>query len=196
MNELLTKKQRTNLKLLEEANRQFSAKGYEATGVDSIVEALGLTSGVFYSHFRSKKDLLQQIIQFKTQKSKELFFTPVAKESAMDWVKRFLQIYLSAEHRDNIPFSCPLTTMSQELIKLNLAVETGLSDYQNEFANILNRRLCMISSQNQGKASSIIGLCAGAVILSRMAKDLAESNQILLRAHEAVMQMIVSRNSH
>jgi TetR/AcrR family transcriptional repressor of nem operon len=196
MNEVLSKKQRTNLKLIEEANRQFSLNGYEATGVDSIVEALGLTSGVFYSHFKSKQELLIKIIEYKTEKSKNLFFTPVPKESAFDWIQRMLELYLSVEHKDNIHLSCPLTTMSQELIKLNLHTKTGLSAYLDEFASVLNRRLLMVSSLNQGKAEVILSICVGAVILSRTKQNESEARQILIQAREAAIKLIVTRNHH
>lgn len=193
METTLTKGQLTQNKLLQEANRQFSQKGYDATGVDSIVEALGLTSGVFYAHFSSKKDLLTKILQIKIQRSRERLITPLEKESAADWLKRALKTYLSIEHRDALQSSCPMTTLSQELMKLNLETVTGLEAYSREFAEVLNRRLMMMSHQNQGKATAIMSLCLGAITLARLEKDVSRSNKILSEAYEAALSLVELR---
>lgn len=48
-------------RILDEAIRQFFDNGYEATSLESIAEALGVTKQFIYSRFRSKSDLLVSI---------------------------------------------------------------------------------------------------------------------------------------
>lgn len=48
-------------RILDEAINQFFENGYEATSLESIAEALGVTKQFIYSRFRSKSDLLVSI---------------------------------------------------------------------------------------------------------------------------------------
>lgn len=50
--------ERTRARIREVANELFLAKGYEATTVDAIVNAAGVSKGTFYLHFDRKEDLL------------------------------------------------------------------------------------------------------------------------------------------
>lgn len=194
--EKITKGQKTKLQILQKSDQLFSEKGYSATGVDEIVGSLNLTSGVFYNYFSSKAELLQQVVDQKIQKSKELLLVAQEKESAMMWIQRILKIYLSPQHRDSLAQSCPVTTLSQELIKLNVHHSTGLAEYTQEFATILSRRLMMLSSKNEGKAFSIMSLCVGALILSRLERDVLKSDQILIEAYQSALSLIEKREVH
>ncbi|MTE00296.1 TetR family transcriptional regulator [Paracoccus sp. YIM 132242] len=48
-------------RILNEAARQFFDNGYEATSLDSIADALGVTKQFIYSRFRGKAELLASI---------------------------------------------------------------------------------------------------------------------------------------
>ncbi len=196
MNEKITKGQKTKQLILKRANQLFSEKGFDATGVDDIVGSLNLTSGVFYNYFVSKDELLKNVVDIKIQGTKELLLVTEAKQSAIQWVLKVLKIYLSVEHRDLIHQSCPVTTLSQELIKLNLHQSTGLSEYIKDFAEILNRRLLMINAANEGKANAIMSLCIGALILSRIETENEKSAKILNDAYQAAIKLIEQRRPH
>jgi TetR/AcrR family transcriptional regulator, cholesterol catabolism regulator len=48
--------------LLQQARYFFSASGYEATSVQEIADALGITRPLFYYYFHSKEELLWRLI--------------------------------------------------------------------------------------------------------------------------------------
>jgi AcrR family transcriptional regulator len=52
---------RTNL--LEQALRLFAARGYDAVGVQEIVDAAGVTKPTLYHYFGSKRGLLDALLQ-------------------------------------------------------------------------------------------------------------------------------------
>ena len=191
--EKITKGQKTKQEILKKADQLFSTKGFSSTSVDEIVQSLGLSAGVFYNYFNSKNELLNQVITYKINKSKDSLLNTQGKESAADWIKRALKLYLSFEHKNSIAQSCPVTTLSQELIKLNLQHLTGLSDYTNEFFQILNRRLVMLNPTNAGKAHSIMSLCVGGIILARLESDEIKSQHILNDCYKSAMMLIESR---
>lgn len=52
----------TREKILEVARRLFYEKGYDNTTIQDIIDGLGgLTKGVIYHHFKSKKDILESV---------------------------------------------------------------------------------------------------------------------------------------
>jgi TetR/AcrR family transcriptional regulator, transcriptional repressor for nem operon len=52
----------TRQKILLAANQLFAANGYEATSIDEIMRACGLTRGGFYAHFSSKGQLYRDAL--------------------------------------------------------------------------------------------------------------------------------------
>lgn len=50
----------TKHKILEEALRLFSVKGYEATSMAQISDAVGVRRASLYSHFHSKEEIMEQ----------------------------------------------------------------------------------------------------------------------------------------
>ena len=61
-----TQRQRTEAttgQLLEEARRLFAADGYNATSIEDVVVAAGVTKGALYHHFRSKRDLFRAVFE-------------------------------------------------------------------------------------------------------------------------------------
>lgn len=189
------KSEQTKQRILAKANELFSENGYQATGVDEITQSIGMTSGVFYNHFKSKPELLNEIVRHKIERSSELLLVVREKESALTWIQRALQIYLSREHRDSKTNSCPLTTLSTEIVQLDLQQQTGLMQYTQSFAEVLQRRLLILSPNNKSKAHAIMALCVGAVQLSRLEKDEAKSTQILNDTYQACLQLITQRTT-
>lgn len=45
-------------KILDEALKLFSQNGFEATSVEQITNAVGIRKASFYSHFKSKQEVL------------------------------------------------------------------------------------------------------------------------------------------
>ena len=52
----------TKERILQTALRLFARDGYEAVSVSAIAGELGMTKGALYRHYRSKRDILEQIV--------------------------------------------------------------------------------------------------------------------------------------
>lgn len=57
--------------LLDTAQQLFFQKGYEKTSINHIIEAIGVAKGTFYHYFKSKEDLLDQLVARFTEGSLE-----------------------------------------------------------------------------------------------------------------------------
>lgn len=49
--------------LLETAQKLFFSKGYDKTSVNDIITAVGIAKGTFYHYFKTKEDLLDELIK-------------------------------------------------------------------------------------------------------------------------------------
>ena len=52
----------TRERILETALALFSKDGYAAVSVSTIAAKLGMTKGALYKHYRSKRDIFDQIV--------------------------------------------------------------------------------------------------------------------------------------
>lgn len=50
-------------RILEESLKLFSTNGYDATSIRQITDAVGIRKASFYSHFQSKQEILDTLIQ-------------------------------------------------------------------------------------------------------------------------------------
>lgn len=53
----------TKTELLRVARGLFGDHGYEATSIEDVAEAAGVTKGALYHHFESKRDLFQAVFE-------------------------------------------------------------------------------------------------------------------------------------
>ena len=63
----------TREKILQEAARLFTLKGYHDTKLDEVCRAAGMTSGAFFHHFRGKEELAYAVMDwYMDQRQHEL----------------------------------------------------------------------------------------------------------------------------
>jgi AcrR family transcriptional regulator len=62
----------TTSELIEAARSLFAAKGYEATSLDDIVDAAGMTKGALYHHFSGKRELFAAVFEQEERKLAEI----------------------------------------------------------------------------------------------------------------------------
>jgi len=90
--------------LLDVAQELFLMKGYENVSVAAIIDDVGIAKGTFYHYFKSKEDLLDQIVERQSQVmmalAEPIFFFPGT--TATEKLNRVFSVIgeYKAEHRD------------------------------------------------------------------------------------------------
>ncbi|MHC4444496.1 MAG: TetR/AcrR family transcriptional regulator [Planctomycetota bacterium] len=69
----------TRAEIISVARQLFSEHGYNSTGVADIQEAIGLTKGAFYHHFRTKEDLALAVLEVAEADYAEHLIGPAMK---------------------------------------------------------------------------------------------------------------------
>ena len=62
MDRRLDRGQATREQLVTEATRLFAARGFDATSVEAVLEAAGVSRGSLYHHFKSKEALFEAVL--------------------------------------------------------------------------------------------------------------------------------------
>lgn len=77
--------------ILETARQFFFEHGYEETTIQEIIDALGIAKGTFYHYFRSKMDLLDQMVE-QTSDEMVLSMKPIL-ESERNAIGKFNALF-------------------------------------------------------------------------------------------------------
>ncbi len=86
----------TRERILQEATRLFTLKGYHDTKLAEVLEAAGVTSGAFFHHFQSKEDLAFAVMEWYTEQRRhelnriEQTLRPAASDDPLEPVFRWL----------------------------------------------------------------------------------------------------------
>lgn len=81
--------------LLDTAQVLFYQKGYENTSVADIIEAVGIAKGTFYHYFKTKEDLLNQLIERITDTILSQLEI-VANDKTLNAIDKFNKFYIDA----------------------------------------------------------------------------------------------------
>ena len=62
MGRIIKKADERQAEILETARGLFLSRGYDATTVNDLIQAIGISKGAFYHHFASKEDVLSALV--------------------------------------------------------------------------------------------------------------------------------------
>ncbi|MGF6209932.1 TetR/AcrR family transcriptional regulator [Pseudomonas frederiksbergensis] len=166
-------KAQTHQRIIKEASARFRRDGIGATGLQPLMKALGLTHGGFYSHFKSKDELVEKALVAAGEEVDVVCAELFAQEHPLD---AFIDTYLSEWHQTSPHEGCPLPTMSSEL---------GLRGQPSPTSDaVLNARLEQVKGTLEGENAAersivIMSTLIGALLLSRSVENPELAQRIL-----------------
>ncbi len=134
----MKKGKRTEKKIIETAISLFVRNGYHGTPLQAITNKVGLSKGAFYSHFKSKADLLHNIFdKFKIEYLNEMMRTVKDHQgNALDKFHRVVSF--NAEFGEqNMGLLLFLTFLSHEL-NADSDFELGLRNIYREYQEFIS----------------------------------------------------------
>lgn len=81
----------TKKRLIECARKLFQEKGYNAVTVEDIIKAAHSSKGGFYTHFKSKEELMFNMVHFIDQRYNEFSKTGGNAENSVNKIALFIQ---------------------------------------------------------------------------------------------------------
>jgi len=181
-----THKEETRTKLLESSGNIAKTGGFDSTGIDALMAALGLTGGAFYSHFSSKQDLFAALVEREIDRSaKMLAGTP---DSPSDHVSKCVRSYLSTFHAEHPESGCVLVALGAEIARSSPEVRAGVEQSLKQVQSAWTGRL----GGDKGKAWAVMAQLIGALVLARVVESPRTRQQILTSSRSAVQEMTLN----
>lgn len=166
------RKQETRQNLLDRSRAIAKAGGFDSTGVDALMGAIGLTGGAFYSHFPSKEALFKALVEQEMENSATMLAGDA--DSPADHVDKCLRNYLSSFHAMNPDVGCVLPALGAEIArsgpKVRAAVESSLKRMQKAWSERIG---------DSDAAWAVIAQCVGALVVARAVESERTRKEIL-----------------
>ncbi len=108
----------TRERIVEAADQLFYRQGFEHTSFTDIADAVQISRGNFYHHFKSKDEILDAVIGMRLANTRTMLDRwEVEGESPADRIRSFIHILIA--NRAKIKrYGCPVGTLCAELAKL------------------------------------------------------------------------------
>ena len=184
-------------KLLNAALSMVRTTGYEATSVDDLCRAAGVTKGAFFHHFRSKEDLAVAAAGHWSTVTGAMFAAAPyhAYEDPLDQLIAYIDFRAELLDGRSLPeATCLLGTMVQETYASNPAIrdacEAGISGHAETVAAIItaakNRHAPRASWSAESLALHTQAVLQGAFILAKARNDIAIARESILHLRRYV----------
>ncbi|WCM18312.1 TetR/AcrR family transcriptional regulator [Paraburkholderia bryophila] len=149
-------------------------RGFDQTSVSAVAAAAGLTHGALYSHYESKEALATAATGLAFEDTLKAFGGLSAEE--------FVQLYLSAAHRDNPQLGCPNAALVSEVWRQSVATREAFCDGLQRYVEFIAKMLVTgDEAKSRSAAVTMLATMVGAIALSRAIRDidLEYSDEIL-----------------
>lgn len=105
--------------IVEIADRLFYQRGFDHTSFADIAEAVGISRGNFYYHFKTKDEMLDAVIVLRLANTRRMLDAWKAEsDGPAERIRRFVGI-LIMNRATIMRHGCPVGTLCSELAKLD-----------------------------------------------------------------------------
>lgn len=130
--------------IVEAADRLFYRQGYEHTSFSDIADAVQISRGNFYYHFKSKDEILDAVINVRLANTRQMLERwEIEGKQPADRIRSFIHI-LIANRAEIKRYGCPVGTLCTELAKLNHASQAEASMLFTLFRTWLRRQFTLL----------------------------------------------------
>lgn len=142
----------TRNQIVGAADRLFYERGFEATSFAHIAEAVGLSRGNFYYHFKTKDEILRAVIALRIANTQRMLDAWEEEgEEPADRVRSFVHI-LIANRAKIMAHGCPVGSLCNELAKLDHIVKDDAAKLFTLFRHWLARQFRALGRETDADA--------------------------------------------
>ena len=190
------KKEDIKKQLLEQGIKMFVNKGYHGTGIQELVDGVGIPKGSFYNYFESKEDFGSAAIETYSEKFKaflEKMLEDSKKNGYLAIKKSFnevIKIYEDKSCREG----CFLGNMAAEICDSSELVRNSISSCVNQWSDIIKKIILNGQKQktirNDIKADKIADFMLNSIEGSLLRMKMESSIKPLLQLKDLFLDYI------
>jgi TetR/AcrR family transcriptional regulator, transcriptional repressor for nem operon len=145
-------RQTTREQIIEAADGLFYRQGYEHTSFSDIADAVRISRGNIYHHFKIKDEILNAVINRRLADTRKMLDKwEIAGERPADRIRGFINI-LIANQADIKRYGCPVGSLCTELAKLNHAAQPEANELFTLFRTWLRRQFTLLGREADADA--------------------------------------------
>jgi TetR/AcrR family transcriptional repressor of nem operon len=142
----------TRDQIVAAADRLIYRQGYEHTSFAHIADAVQISRGNFYHHFKSKDEILAAVIESRLVQTRQMLQQWEGQGGTpADCIRRFIQM-LVANKADIQRHGCPVGTLCGELAKLGHASHADARKLFTLFRAWLRRQFALLGREADADA--------------------------------------------
>jgi TetR/AcrR family transcriptional repressor of nem operon len=177
--------------ILDAATRLMHVRGYQNTSLDDVLRESGVGKGNFYYHFRSKEDLgyaiLDQLVAGFLERTLEPCFSD-ASAPHLTQIRCFLDRVLDAQRQRKCVGGCAMGNLASELSDVHEGFRERLASvfhaWRTRLTLVLHeaqeRGEVVESCQPESISHFLVAALEGAILLSKVSKDIAVMEQCVM----------------
>lgn len=139
----------TRRKIVIAADHLFYEQGFENASFADIAQAVEISRGNFYYHFKTKDAVLAAVIEYRLDERKTMLrLWELEEDNPANRIKNFINI-LIANQTKIMAFGCPVGTLCSELAKLDHALRNEAAGLFTLFAEWLEAQFVQLGRADQ-----------------------------------------------
>lgn len=175
----------TRDRIVEAADGLFYRNGFEHTSFADIAEAVQISRGNFYYHFKTKDEILDAVISLRLANTRMMLDQwAISGETPAERIRCFIDM-LVANRADIKRYGCPVGTLCSELAKLGHAAQADANDLFTLFRMWLRRQFEQLGRKADADtlAMHLLGRSQGVATLANAFRDEAFIRQEVAQMH-------------
>ncbi|WIT14123.1 TetR/AcrR family transcriptional regulator [Paucibacter sediminis] len=163
----------TRDRVVDEALRLFATRGFAATSIADVAEASGLLKGNLAYYFKSKKDLLDAVLDKRSKTLWAELVEPAQEgEDARTTITRLLQ-HVRDTAEELALYGCPVGGLSTELGKTDADLHSPAASLLLQLENYLREAFAQVlpKAQAQRAAEHLLSVLQGAAVVAQARRD-------------------------
>lgn len=159
--------------IVEAADRLFYQQGFDHTSFADIADAVGISRGNFYYHFKTKDEILDAVIEQRVINTQGMLDQwEIEGDTPEERIRSFIDILIM--NGDKIrQFGCPVGTLTSELAKLGHPALSDANELFTLFRLWLSRQFSAMGCTDRADelAMHLLMRSQGVATLSAAFKD-------------------------
>jgi len=158
--------------IVEVADRLFYEQGFEFTSFSNIAEAVKISRGNFYYHFKSKDEILSAVIARRLENTRKMLERWEESVSPRERIRSFIHILIANQAKIML-YGCPVGTLCSELAKLNHAALSDANELFALFKDWLQKQFTLLGRKTDADALAmhLLAFSQGVATLANAFRD-------------------------
>ncbi len=139
-------------RIIEAADQLFYQQGFEQTSFSHIADAVKISRGNFYYHFKSKDEILQAVIGMRMARIEQMLTQWEAElPQPYERILRYIDILITNQAHIK-KYGCPVGSLCSELAKLLHASQTDANALLVIYRSWLTKQFTLLGHQADATA--------------------------------------------